>query len=108
LIHGNDSVPQASTFDPELIDSMSTAYASVCQALDLGTKSDQATATVAPKIIEIATRGARSPSAIHLLAMDELRESKIDRHKVPAGSQLVSSGRKVEAQARARLGPKAA
>jgi hypothetical protein len=95
-------------FDPELIDSMSTAYASVCQAVGLGTKSDQATATVAPKIIEIATRGARSPSAIHLLAMDELRESKIDRHKVPAGSQLVSSGRKAEAQARARLGPKAA
>ena len=59
-------------FDPELIDSMSAAYASVCQALGLNTKSNQATETIAPKIIEIATRGARSPTEIHLLAMEEL------------------------------------
>ncbi len=63
-------------FDPELIDSMSAAYASVCNALGLSTESDQATETIAPKIIEIATRGARSPTAIHLLAMEQLRESK--------------------------------
>lgn len=63
-------------FDPELIDSMSAAYASVCNALGLSTMSDQATKTIAPKIIEIATRGARSPTAIHLLAMEQLRESK--------------------------------
>jgi hypothetical protein len=42
----------------------------------LSAKSDQATETVALKIIEIATRGARSPTAIHLLAMEELREGK--------------------------------
>jgi hypothetical protein len=65
-------------FDPELIDSMSAAYASVCQTLGLVTKSDQATEIVAPKIIEIATRGARSPTTIHLLAMEELRE-QLDR-----------------------------
>jgi hypothetical protein len=56
-------------FDPELIESMSAAYTSVCQALGLSTKSDRATETVALKIIEIATRGARSPTAIHLIAM---------------------------------------
>ncbi len=59
-------------FDPELVDSMSAAYASVCQALGLSTQSDRATETVAPKIIELATRGARSKTAIHLLAMEEL------------------------------------
>jgi hypothetical protein len=55
---------------------MSAAYASVCRALGLSAKSDQATEAVAPKIIEIATRGARSPTIIHLLAMEELRKSK--------------------------------
>ena len=39
------------------------------------TKSDQATEIVAPKIIEIATRGARSQTAIHLLALEELRRA---------------------------------
>jgi hypothetical protein len=63
-------------FDPELVDSMSAAYESVCHALGLSTKSDRATETVALKIIEIATRGARSPAAIHLLAMEELRNGK--------------------------------
>jgi hypothetical protein len=62
-------------FDPELIDSMSAAYASVCHALGLSTESDRATETVAPKIIEIATRGARGPTEIHLLAMEALRAS---------------------------------
>ena len=60
-------------FDPELIDSMSAAHASVCKALGVNTKSNQATEIVAPKIIEIATRGARSQTAIHLLALEELR-----------------------------------
>ena len=55
---------------------MSAAYTSVCQAFGLSTKSDRATETVALKIIEIATRGARSPTAIHLIAMEELREGK--------------------------------
>lgn len=63
-------------FDPELIDSMSAAYASVCHAVGLSTKSDQATETIAPKIIEIAARGARSPAAIHMLTMEILRETK--------------------------------
>jgi hypothetical protein len=62
-------------FDPELIDSMSVAYASVCHALGLSTESDWATETVAPKIIEIATRGARGPTEIHLLATEALRAS---------------------------------
>jgi hypothetical protein len=42
----------------------------------VSTKSDRATETVALKIIAIATRGARSPTEIHLIAMEELREGK--------------------------------
>ena len=54
---------------------MSAAYASVCHALGLSAESDWAIETVAPKIIEIATRGARGPTEIHLLAMEALRAS---------------------------------
>jgi len=61
---------------------MSTAYASVCHALGLSAESDWAIETVAPKIIEIATRGARGPTEIHLLAMETLRPSG------PSGSSL--------------------
>jgi hypothetical protein len=39
-------------------------------------KTSSKTETVALKIIEIATRGARSPTAIRLIAMEELREGK--------------------------------
>jgi hypothetical protein len=62
-------------FDPEVVDGMSAAYATVCHALGLNTKPDPATEIVALKIIEIATRGARSPTEIHLLAMEELRDA---------------------------------
>jgi transposase len=59
-------------FDTDLIDSMSAAYATVCHALGLSTKPDSATEIVALKIMEIAARGARSPTEIHSLAMEEL------------------------------------
>ena len=65
-------------FDPEVVDGMSAAYATVCHALGLNTKPDPATEIVALKIIEIATRGARSPTEIHLLAMEELRDAGTD------------------------------
>lgn len=63
-------------FDPEVVDSMAAAYASVCHALGLSAASDRAVGTIAPKIIEIATRGARSSSAIHLIAIQELENNK--------------------------------
>jgi hypothetical protein len=64
-------------FNPELVDSMSVAYASVCQALGLSTESDRKKIeSVAVKIIEIAALGARSPTTIHTLAMEELGDAK--------------------------------
>ena len=68
-------------FDPELIDSMSTAYASVCQALGLGTKSDQATETIAPKIIEIATRGRTQPGRNPSANDGDIERDQIGRRK---------------------------
>ena len=64
-------------FDPELIRSMSLAYANVCRALGLSTKPDPATQVVALKIMEIAEqRGAQTPTTIYLLAIEEFRDGK--------------------------------
>jgi hypothetical protein len=63
-------------FDPELVRSMSLAYANVCRALGLSTKPDPATEVVALKIVEVAERGARTPTTIYLLAIEEFREGK--------------------------------
>ena len=64
-------------FDPELIRSMSLAYANVCRALGLSTKPDPATQVVALKIMEIAEqRGSRTPTTIYLLAIEEFRDGK--------------------------------
>jgi hypothetical protein len=65
-------------FDPELVRSMSLAYANVCRALALGlsTKPDPATEVVALKIVEVAERGARTPTTIYLLAIEEFSDGK--------------------------------
>ena len=63
-------------FDPELVRSMSLAYANVCRALGLSTKPDPANEVVALKIVEVAERGARTPTTIYLLAIEEFRDGK--------------------------------
>jgi hypothetical protein len=63
-------------FDPELVRSMSLAYANVCRALGLSTKPDPATEVVALKIVEVAERGARTPTTIYLLAIEEFSDGK--------------------------------
>ena len=63
-------------FDPELVRSMSLAYANVCRALGLSTKPDPATEVVALNIVEVAERGARTPTTIYLLAIEEFRDGK--------------------------------
>jgi hypothetical protein len=52
------------------------AYTNVCRALGLSTKPDPATQVVALKIIEVAERGARTPTTIYLLAIEEFRDGK--------------------------------
>jgi hypothetical protein len=60
-------------FDPELVEAMGTAFSKTCDALGLAERSDPITALVAKKIIELAERGYRNPTALHQMAMTELQ-----------------------------------
>lgn len=70
-------LPSHQQFDPELVRSMSLAYANVCRALGLSTKPDPATEVVAQKIMEIVEkRHATTPTAIYMLAIEEFRDGE--------------------------------
>lgn len=60
-------------FDPELVEAMGAAFVSTCDALGLTDRTDAITTLVAEKIVELAQRGLRNPTAIHMLAMRELK-----------------------------------
>jgi hypothetical protein len=62
-------------FDPELIESMGAAFSKTCEALGLAERSDPITALVAEKIIELAERGLRNPTTMHLMAINELKST---------------------------------
>ena len=69
-------LPNHQRFDSEVVRSMSVAYANVCRALGLSNKPDPATEVVALKIMEIAERGARTPTTMYLLAIEEFRDGR--------------------------------
>jgi hypothetical protein len=58
-------------FDPELVSAMGAALSKTCDELGLTERSDAT--LVAEKIIELAERGLRNPTAIHRMAMNELK-----------------------------------
>ena len=60
-------------FDPELVEAMGAAFSKSCDALGLTDRTDPITALVAEKIVELAQRGLRNPTAIRMLAMRELK-----------------------------------
>lgn len=60
-------------FDPELVEAMSAAFSNTCDVLGLIERTDPITELVAQKIIELAERGLRNPTAMHFMAIDELR-----------------------------------
>ena len=60
-------------FDPELVNAMGAAFSKTCDALGLTEHADAITALVAEKIIELAERGLRNPTAMHRMAMTELK-----------------------------------
>ena len=62
-------------FDPEMVEAMAAAFAKTCEAFDLNNRADPITAVVAEKIIELAQRGLPNPTAIHLMAMKELKSN---------------------------------
>jgi hypothetical protein len=62
-------------FDPELVNAMGVAFSKTCDALGLAQRTDPITALVAEKIIELAQRGLRNPTAMHHMAMAELESN---------------------------------
>jgi len=54
---------------------MGAALSKTCDALGLRERADPITTLVAEKIIELAERGLRNPTAIHRMAMTELKSN---------------------------------
>ena len=62
---------QGQAFDPETVQAMANALVMTCEALGLSNRDDAMTQLVAEKIIELAKRGLKNPTALHLAAMKE-------------------------------------
>jgi hypothetical protein len=62
---------QGQAFDPETVQAMANALVMTCEALGLRDRDDAMTQLVAEKIIELAKRGLRNPTALHLAAIKE-------------------------------------
>jgi hypothetical protein len=60
-------------FDPELVNAMGAALSKTCDALGLTERNDAT--LVAEKIVELAERGLRNPTAIHRMAITELKSN---------------------------------
>jgi len=62
---------QGRAFDPETAQAVANALVMTCEALGLSNRDDAMTQLVAEKIIELARRGLKNPTALHLAAMKE-------------------------------------
>jgi len=60
-------------FDPELVEAMGVAFLDTCSVLGLADRADPITKLVAEKIIELAERGLRNPTAMRVMAVEELK-----------------------------------
>ena len=60
--------------DPELVEAMGTAF---CDAPGLTDRTDAITTLVAEKIVELAQRGLRNPTAMHLMAINEIKSNSL-------------------------------
>lgn len=60
-------------FDPEAVEAMGKAFVTTCEALGLSDRDDAMTQLVAQKIIELAQRGLKTPTGLHLAAIKEFR-----------------------------------
>jgi hypothetical protein len=60
-------------FDPETVEAMGEAFVTTCEALGLSVRSDAMTELVAGKIIELAQRGYKNPTALYLAAIKEFK-----------------------------------
>ena len=60
-------------FDPDTVEAMGKAFVSTCEALGLNDRTDPLAELIAKKIIELAERGLRDPTALSLAARQEFR-----------------------------------
>ena len=58
-------------FDPEAAQAIANALVMTCEALGLSNRDDATTQLVAQKIIELAKRGLKNPTELHLAAIKE-------------------------------------
>jgi hypothetical protein len=64
---------RAQAFDPETVETMGKALVATCESLGLSDHNVAMTKLVAEKIIELAQRGIKQPTALHLAAMKDFR-----------------------------------
>ena len=64
---------QGQAHDLETAQAMANALVKTCEALGLSDRDDAMTQLVAEKIIELAKRGLRNPTALHLAALQEFK-----------------------------------
>jgi hypothetical protein len=62
---------QGQAFDPETVQAIANALVMTCEALGLSNRDDAMTQLVAEKIIELAKRGLKNRTALHLAAIKE-------------------------------------
>jgi hypothetical protein len=62
-------------FDPETIEAMGKAFVTTCEKLGLSERDDALTELVARNIIELAQRGLKNPTALHLATMKEFKSA---------------------------------
>ena len=62
-------------FDPETVEAMARALVITCESLGLSDRNDAMTKLVAQKIIELAQRGIKNPTALHFTVMKEFKSN---------------------------------
>src|SRR5215469_12047674 len=61
-------------FDPETVEAMATAFVTTCEAVGLSDNRDDAmTMLLAEKIIELAQRGIKDSTSLHMAAIKEFK-----------------------------------
>ena len=60
-------------FEPETVEAMGKALVTTCESLGLSDRNDAMTKLVAKKIIELAQRGIKNPTALRFAAMKDFR-----------------------------------
>jgi hypothetical protein len=60
-------------FDPETVKAIGNALVETCERLGLSERDDTSIQLVAQKIIELAQRGLKNPTELHLAAIREFK-----------------------------------